>query len=102
MNSSFEGTMRKNLITMLDEMQLHTYLGIKSTGDLFGSASHLVHTTSVIKYPVFYKGKNYNGSTPNMLKTEMLKKYIERTFAAEMNELDNPLIIPLGVNVEKA
>jgi len=102
MNSSFAGTMRKNLISMLDELKLHTYLGINSTAELFSSAKHLVHTTSVIKYPVFYKGKNYNGSTPNMLKTEMLRKYIKEMFTAEINQLNNSLIIPLGVNVEKA
>ncbi|MCM3166230.1 hypothetical protein [Peribacillus frigoritolerans] len=73
-NSSFEGTMRKNLVKMLDELGLHTYLNISSTLDLFDEASHLVHTTSVLTYPVFYNGKNYSGTTPNILKTELLKK----------------------------
>lgn len=101
-NSSFEGPMRKNLIAMLDELELHNFLGINSTSELFSTASHLVQTTSVIKYPVFYKGKNYNGSTPNILKTELLKKYIVENFANEVIQLHNPLIIPLGVNVSKA
>ncbi|MFF2874922.1 hypothetical protein ACFVR2_01225 [Gottfriedia sp. NPDC057991] len=100
-NSSFEGPMRKNLIAMLDELELHHYLGLNSTSELFSTASHLVQTTSVIKYPVFYKGKNYNGSTPNILRTDLLKKYIVNTFAEEIIRLENPLIIPLGVNVSK-
>ncbi len=100
-NSSFEGPMRKNLIAMLDELELHHYLGLNSTSELFSTASHLVQTTSVIKYPVFYKGKNYNGSTPNILRTDLLKKYIVNTFAAEIIRLERPLIIPLGVNVSK-
>ncbi|MEH7348753.1 hypothetical protein [Gottfriedia acidiceleris] len=100
-NSSFEGPMRKNLIAMLDELELHHYLGLNSTSELFSIASHLVQTTSVIKYPVFYKGKNYNGSTPNILKTDILKKYIIETFAPEIIRLEHPLIIPLGVNVSK-
>ncbi|ODG90356.1 hypothetical protein BED47_12680 [Gottfriedia luciferensis] len=100
-NSSFEGPMRKNLIAMLDELELHHYLGLNSTSELFSTASHLVQTTSVIKYPVFYKGKNYNGSTPNILRTDLLKKYIVNTFAAEIIRLESPLIIPLGVNVSK-
>jgi hypothetical protein len=100
-NSSFEGPMRKNLIAMLDELELHHYLGLNSTSELFSTASHLVQTTSVIKYPVFYKGKNYNGSTPNILRTDLLKKYIINTFAAEIIKLERPLIIPLGVNVSK-
>ncbi|PGS54160.1 hypothetical protein [Bacillus sp. AFS041924] len=100
-NSSFEGPMRKNLIAMLDELELNNYLGLNSTSELFSKSSHLVQTTSVIKYPVFYKGKNYNGSTPNILKTDLLKKYIINTFAPEIIRLDHPLIIPLGVNVSK-
>lgn len=100
-NSSFEGPMRKNLIAMLDELELHHYLGLNSTSELFSTASHLLQTTSVIKYPVFYKGKNYNGSTPNILKTDILMKYIIETFAPEIIRLEHPLIIPLGVNVSK-
>lgn len=101
-NSSFEGPMRKNLIQMLDELQLHNYLGISSTSKLFSTASHLVRTTSVIAYPVFYKGKNYSGSTPNLLKTELLQKYVIENFAKEFEKGKDALIIPLGVNVTKA
>lgn len=98
-NSSFEGTMRKNLVHMLDELGLHEHLKLPSTIDLFNEASHLVHTTSVLPYPVFYNNKNFNGSTPNILKSDMLKKYVTDYFATELNNLENPLIIPLGVNV---
>ncbi|THE13272.1 hypothetical protein E1I69_07975 [Bacillus timonensis] len=98
-NSSFEGPMRKNLIQMLDELGLHSYLEISSTSELFRAASHLVQTSSVITYPVFYKGKNYSGSTPKMLKTDVLKKYVVECFVEEIKSLQNPLIIPLGVNV---
>ncbi|WP_449539641.1 hypothetical protein [Ferdinandcohnia sp. Marseille-Q9671] len=99
-NSSFEGPMRKNLIHMLDELELHTYLNIDSTSELFSTASHLVQTASVIRYPVFYKGKNYSGSTPKMLRSTMLMHYIMEGFAKEVECLKKqPLIIPLGVNV---
>jgi hypothetical protein len=100
-NSSFEGTMRKNLVQMLDELKLHEYLNISSTIELFSSANHLVHTTSVISYPVFYKGKNYSGSTPNMLTAEMLKKYVTEHFALEIDQIKQPLLIPLGAKVSK-
>ncbi|MGG3801640.1 hypothetical protein [Metabacillus fastidiosus] len=98
-NSSFEGTMRKNLIAMLDELQLHSCLGLSSTKEFFDKANDLVHTASMISYPVFYDGKNFNGSRPNILKTDLLKKYVVENFAPEINMLNNPLIIPLGVNV---
>ncbi|MBS4219168.1 hypothetical protein KHA96_12655 [Bacillus sp. FJAT-49711] len=101
-HSSFEGPMRKNLVHMLDELGLHEYLGLTSTMKLFNEASNIVQTTSIIPYPVFYKGKNFNGSTPNILKNDMLKKYVTDYFASEMRKLSNPLIIPLGVNVSNA
>ncbi|WP_077617439.1 hypothetical protein [Bacillus sinesaloumensis] len=98
-NSSFEGPMRKYLIQMLDKLGLHSYLDIASTSELFSTSSHLVQTASVIRYPVFYKGKNYSGSTPKMLKTEVLKKHIMESFTKEIESMQEPLIIPLGVNV---
>ncbi|MGM0840252.1 MAG: hypothetical protein ACQEWE_05975 [Bacillota bacterium] len=101
-NSSFEGPMRKNLINMLDNLNLHNHLGISSTSELFESSSHLVQTTSVLPYPVFYNGKNYSGSTPNIVKTEFLREYILQSFPKEMEHMNNPLIVPLGVNVSKA
>ncbi|MDN3451657.1 hypothetical protein QMA09_15770 [Planococcus sp. APC 3906] len=101
-NSSFEGTMRKNLVKMLDELGLNEYLGLASNIELFEEASYLVHTTSVLAYPVFHNGKNYSGSTPNLLKNELLKKYVTDNFASELENFSNPLIIPLGVNVSNA
>ncbi|MDP4549691.1 hypothetical protein Q9251_02200 [Alkalihalobacillus macyae] len=100
-HSSFEGPMRKNLITMLDELELHQYLNLASTSELFGPASHLVQTTSVLPYPVFYKGKNFSGSTPNILRTEVLHRYALNHLPIELEKLNNPLIVPLGVNVTK-
>lgn len=41
-NSSFEGPMRKNLVQMLDELDLHKYLGLSSTINLFNEASHYI------------------------------------------------------------
>ncbi|MGH2317793.1 hypothetical protein ACRC6Q_08485 [Planococcus sp. SE5232] len=101
-NSSFEGTMRKNLVKMLDELGLNGHLGLSTSLELFEEASHLVHTTSVLAYPVFHNGKNYSGSTPNLLKNEILKKYLTENFATELETLSDALIIPLGVNVSNA
>ncbi|MEN1969457.1 hypothetical protein WMZ97_15445 [Lentibacillus sp. N15] len=97
--SSYQGPMRKNLIHMLDELGLHHYFGIASSADLFGPANHVVHTTGLIPYPVFYKGKNYTGSTPSILSSEILKKYVIQCFINDLSRLNNPLIIPLGVTV---
>ncbi|MBT2571539.1 hypothetical protein [Planococcus sp. ISL-110] len=101
-NSSFEGAMRKNLVKMLDEIGVNGHLGLSSSLELFEEASHLVHTTSILAYPVFYNGKNYSGSTPNLLKNDILKKYLTENFAAELENFSDALIIPLGVNVSNA
>lgn len=99
MASSYEGPMRKNLIHMLDELELPKYLGLSSSVELFGIANHLVHTTGLIPYPVFYKNKNYTGSNPNILKTGMLFKYVIECFVNDLHYLKDPIIIPLGVTV---
>lgn len=99
MASSYEGPMRKNLIQMLDQLELPNYLPLSTSADLFGKSNHLIHTTGLLPYPVFYKGKNYTGSTPSIWKTAMLKKYVLKCFVEDVSQLNNPLIIPLGVNV---
>lgn len=101
-NSSFEGPMRKNLVKMLDEIGLNGHLGVSSSLELFEQASHMVHTTSVLAYPVFHNGKNYSGSTPNLLKNDILKKYLTENFVSELENLSDALLIPLGVNVSNA
>ncbi|WP_197969885.1 hypothetical protein [Mesobacillus harenae] len=95
--SSYEGTMRKNLVTMLDQLGLPAYLNIKTSMELFSSANHLVHTTGVLPYPVFFNGKNFNGSRPDMLKNDLLRQYILKHFAPSLQRMEEPLIIPLGI-----
>ena len=67
--------MRNNLIDMLDEIGLNRKLNISSCSEMFNEENNLMHTTSLIKYPVFINGKNYNGHNPEILKNEVLFKY---------------------------
>ena len=99
--ASFEGPMRKNLVAMLDELGLAVYLSIPSTIDLFGSSSHLVYNTSLLPYAVFFDQKNFNGSRPDIMKTELLLSYVQKYFVNDITRLHNPLIIPLGVNITR-
>jgi len=102
MDSRFAGTMRTNLIAMLNELGLHTRLGLSSCAELFCPENDILHTTSLIKYPCFYKGKNYSGHTPAIGSSEILRKYIRTEFMEELNCLDAVrLIIPLGAAVER-
>ncbi len=100
-NSRFSGSMRNNLITMLDEIGLNRKLNISSCSEMFNEESSILHTTSLIKYPVFINGKNYTGHNPDILKNEILFKYVQNYFINELKELKNPLIIPLGKAVEE-
>ena len=100
-NSRFAGSMRKNLIDMLDELSLNEFLQIDSCFELFGEREELLHTTSIIPYPVFVNGKNYTGSSPKMLESKILYSYVEKYFYEEVVQLSKALIIPLGKSVEE-
>ncbi|MFD2615339.1 hypothetical protein [Paenibacillus gansuensis] len=96
----FVGSMRHNLIGMLDKLEVHRYLGIPSAGTLFAEHQTLVHTTSLLRYPVFYKGKNYTGSTPRLAGNGFLRSKAVAGMEQELAHLSSPLLIPLGRAVE--
>jgi hypothetical protein len=98
---AFSGAMRPNLVGMLDHLKVNELLGIHSCDALFGSANHLVHTTSVLRHPVFLDGENYNG-TPNMTKNPLLLKFLTEHFAREAATLKNAIFVPLGPKVSEA
>lgn len=98
---AFSGSLRPNLVGMLDYLKLNQWLGITTCDDLFGNASHLSQTTSALRYPVFINNENYNG-TPNMTKHPMLQKMLREYFVEEVEMLDDALYIPLGPSVTQA
>ena len=95
--SSFKGSMRTTLIKYLDELKVNKTLKIKSCESLFNKDNKYLHTTSLVKYPVFDKGKNYSGA--NILKKKILLDLIEKNFLKELKTLKNVIIIPLGNTV---
>jgi hypothetical protein len=95
--SSFKGSMRTTLIKYMDELKINKILKIKSCESLFNIDSKYLHTTSLVKYPVFDKGKNYSGA--NILKKKILLEFIEKNFLKELKVLQNSIIIPLGNTV---
>lgn len=99
--SRFAGSMRKNLIEMLDDLNLNKKLHLSSCSELFENKNELLHTTSLIPYPVFVNNKNYTGSNPKILNSEILKSYLQKYFYKEVECLPNALIIPLGKAVEE-
>ena len=95
--SSFKGSMRTTLIKYLDALKINKKLRIKSCESLFNINSRYLHSTSLIKYPVFDKGKNYSGS--GLLKKKILLDFLETHFVKELKKLDKTIIVPLGNTV---
>ncbi|EGT3616432.1 hypothetical protein FHH43_09355 [Clostridium perfringens] len=100
----FSGSLRKNIISMLNEIELNKVLEIEECGELFGEKDYLLHTVSLIPYSVFVKKANYTGHTPKLIKNDFLMKYVYDNFLSEIKSLDdfeNILLIPLGKAVEE-
>lgn len=98
--ASFAGPMRTNLVRMLDDLGLPELLSIRSTIELFGSASGLCHMTSAFRYPVFKSGKNYSGSSPSPKSSPLLMRMAREILAPELSSVGQAVIIPLGHAVE--
>lgn len=99
--ASFAGSMRKNLIDMLDQIDLPAAIGIEHSGSLFAERRDLLHTTSAIRYPVFLSGKNYTGHSPAILKSDKLYSYAEHILLSELLAVKDALVIPLGKAVSE-
>ncbi|WP_026478465.1 hypothetical protein [Alkaliphilus transvaalensis] len=99
--SRFYGTMRMNIINMLDELRLHEYLGMKNNKELFNDHCPYLHTVSLIPYPVFVNRKNYTGHSPKIINSKFLMKYVNLTVEKDLKPLKRPLIVPLGRAVEE-
>ncbi|GIP22066.1 uracil-DNA glycosylase family protein [Paenibacillus sp. J22TS3] len=100
--ASFAGPMRNNLINMLDELGLQTVLKLPTCRELFGQERTLLHTTSLLRFPVFVHGKNYTGASPALLSHALLRNRGLGFIREELALLDQrALIIPLGKAVEQ-
>jgi hypothetical protein len=103
--ASFAGSMRHNLVSMLDQLGLPDYLGLSTSGELFEQQRSLLHTTSLLRYPVFVNQRNYSGSAPDLLSSSYLWEMSHLSILKELSLLERKeqaLIIPLGIKVEAA
>ena len=99
--AGFSGTMRPNLISLLNCVGIHRWLGIDSCDALFGSSAHLLQTASVLRNPVFVDGKNYNG-TPDMTRHPLLREQLLSCFGEDVRSFTTAAFVPLGDKVAKA
>lgn len=102
MAASFAGSMRTNLTEMLDLCGLPEVALISSSSTLFTENRNFLHTTSIIKYPVFINGKNYTGHKPGIHQSPLMAAFAFEEFPEELAQIREPaLIIPLGKIVEQ-
>jgi len=97
----FAGSMRRQLIAFLDELDLPAYIDVASSEELFQEEQKKLHTVSILRYPVFYRMRNYTGSSPQLLSSAFLADWARESIMQELEQLtEQPLIIPLGKAVE--
>ena len=93
--------MRNRLIKWMDQIGLAKALNLETCITLFNDLDDkTIHTNSVLRYPIFYKNKNYSGHNPSLLNYPYFLKQIENIFLPEIEEFSNSLIIPLGRAVQ--
>ena len=95
---AFAGSMRSNLISMLDGIGLQQHLGLETSGVLFGGHSELLHTTSAVLYPAFTNGKNYSG-TPAPGYFPLMSSFVDQVLMTELSMLSEAVVVPLGNTV---
>lgn len=98
--AAFSGEpMRSNLIKQIDHWGLPEWLGIADAAELFASAKHLVHSTSLLRYPVFVSDHAFRGK-PDMTRHPLLRKYLLQHFVSEVQTLTNAVFLGLGPLVQ--
>jgi hypothetical protein len=95
---SFAGAMRRNIVSMLDHIEVNKVLGIETCEYLFDSRSDLVNYTSALRFPVFKNGENYSGGK-EMINEPYLWNQIEEYLKEEVDLLQEAIWLPLGQSV---
>ena len=96
---AFAGSMRSNLIEMLDRIGVAERLELPSTAALFECASGQLYSTSALRYPVLRERRNYSGS-PKVENSQLLTEMTTSNLPQELEQLPDALIVPLGRAVE--
>jgi len=96
----FAGSMRRNLVGMLNELGLAQRFGRTDAAEWFEGAVNDLHTAAVLPQPVFVGGLNYTGHRPPLTPGAKLYGFAVDSLRAELSSLGRALVIPLGRTVE--
>ena len=102
--ASFSGTMRPNLVAMLDHIGINTWLGVPSTSSLFDGRADLLQSASALQYPVFVdhpRDRNYKGR-PGIVDHPLLRAHLVSHFLPMAVSLPEAVFVPLGPVPTKA
>lgn len=83
-HGAFGGAMRTRLLKMLRHFGFASLLGVRDEADLWGSAAHLLHSTSVVPHAAFVDGKMFNGTFEQIRSAPALLESFERDFVPEL------------------
>lgn len=100
--ASFSGPIRRTLVGMLDDLALNRALGIETCHSLWHEHHAMLHTTALVRYPLFVNGQNYTGYKPGPLKSPLLRPFITEVLAGELRRTPQSLVVPLGRVVAQA
>jgi hypothetical protein len=95
-------SMRLHLVRMLDGVRLHRCLGLPTCALVFGARADLIHSTAAVRHPTFYRGEDYHGRTPSLLRTEPLRSFVTSVLAGELKRVSRAFVIPLGSVADEA
>lgn len=98
--AAFSGSMRPNLIDLLDHIGINSWLGVASCASLFEGSHKLVQTSSAFTFPVFVEGENYS-SAPDPVATPFLRDQFLTHFVPMAKQLPGAVFVPLGPLVTK-
>ncbi len=100
--AAFAGSMRRNLVRMLDEIGVPEALGVETSDSLFGEHRHLLASTSAVLYCVVRDGRNYSGSSPSIPHSPILREFATKVLGRVLAATQGALIVPLGRNAGEA
>jgi hypothetical protein len=99
--AAFSG-FRPQLVEWLRWLGIPAHLGVQPGTDDWEGMSPLIHPTSAVRYPVFVAGRNYSGRSPDLVKSDKLRRYLFDLLAPELAAIPRALIVPLGDKVSDA
>jgi hypothetical protein len=94
--ASFGGPMRTNLVGMLDGIGVNALLEVPSSRVLFDDAHAHLHSTSILRHPVFVAGENFTGHAKIVTHGALASAMVRGIFLGELAALPRALIVPMG------